>query len=385
MMRAERARGLRDPISSVVARQPGSVRRTTHLDVGPWEAAGPGALWMQGWARDAVTPDTAGPGGSSGALEGERLLPGVTALGETALSAGFDPERALGDLCLDPPVPWADKLLGTRAAAGFRGRIEEVAPEGDRSLARQLLDDLPAGALIAGYSLIRLAQRVGHEPAVTIPPERIEKLSGTCSGWRPGGYALETVLAGLGVPVQDCPPATDLSAGDPVGWHAIGPLAPDVMRRRRLVDVSQGEDGSFSVWAMFRDTIGEPGGGESVLHEYVVELEVGPPHAERIVGRDHDHDALVVRRIVAAPRVLPFPECPAAAGFVGRLVGVAVADLPAAALERSSGVECCTHLNDLLRSLGSISELARALCRSGEHADFGEAFALSLPDAEDLT
>ncbi|MDA8185391.1 MAG: DUF2889 domain-containing protein, partial [Actinomycetota bacterium] len=67
------------------------------------------------------------------------------------------------------------------------------------------------------------------------------------------------------------------------------------------------------------------------------------------------------------------------------LVGVAVADLPAAALERSSGVECCTHLNDLLRSLGSISELARALCRSGEHAGFGEAFALSLPDAEDLT
>jgi hypothetical protein len=296
-----------------------------------------GALWMEGAAREVQTA----PAGSQTAVE---LVEAVE------LTAGFGVDRRLVHLDVQPDEPWMGELLGTRAGGGFRSRIDEVAPEGDMALARQLLDDLPAGALIASYSLIRLAQRLGHEPATTPPPERIDRLLNTCSGWREGGLAMRSVRACKGVPVQDCPPATDLAGDDPSGWHPMKPLAPDVMRRRRLVDVVESPGGPVGggpvtkVWSMFRDTIGEPGGMEAVLHEYVVRMEAR---------------AGLVESIVAEPRVLPFPECPAAAGAVGALVGVRLEDLPTSAVERLSGVDCCTHLNDLLRSLGVVTVMCR--------------------------
>jgi hypothetical protein len=59
--------------------------------------------------------------------------------------------------------------------------------------------------------------------------------------------------------------------------------------------------------------------------------------------------------------VLPYPECPPAAGNVARLEGVAVSDLRTLVLQRLRGVDCCTHLNDALRSLAEVSTLAGAL------------------------
>jgi hypothetical protein len=59
--------------------------------------------------------------------------------------------------------------------------------------------------------------------------------------------------------------------------------------------------------------------------------------------------------------VLPFVECPGAAGEVGALVGTAVADLPSAVPETIAGIASCTHLNDLLRALGGIAGLLELL------------------------
>ena len=114
------------------------------------------------------------------------------------------------------------------------------------------------------------------------------------------------------------------------------------MRRRRRIDLSMDEQ-SWNVDAMFRDTYGEDDGVESVLHEYSVEatFEDG-----------------IVATISAVPHVLPFPECPLAADNVGRLVGVRAEHLREVVRTDLSGIDGCTHLNDLLRALADVPDLA---------------------------
>jgi hypothetical protein len=162
--------------------------------------------------------------------------------------------------------------------------------------------------------------------------------------------AVDSVLAGQGVPVQDCPPAPRPGAdADPWAFHPAPALEADQMRRRRCLDVSvdaQGEGSPFSVWAWFRDTVGEGDGREAVLHEYCVEVS---GTGTRLQSLD------------AEPRVLPFPECPGAASAVGSLSGVDVRELGSAVPEVLSGIASCTHLNDLLRALGGTDEILRVV------------------------
>ncbi|HUO48041.1 MAG TPA: DUF2889 domain-containing protein [Acidimicrobiales bacterium] len=325
------------PLDATPARRPGSLRRTMHVDVGV-RSSWADPLPMSGAARDIRS--------------GDGDPDEVTVLAEAALTASFDVGRRLVEVETTPPATWATELVGARAGGGFRRRIDDVMPpEEAGSLLRLVLDDLPAGALISGYALLRLARRAGHDPATLTPADALARMTDICSGWRAGGAAATGVAAGRGVPIQDCPPAPDLVAGDPAGWHAMEPLPPDGMRRRRCLDVwlEDAEDpaGRFAVWAMFRDTVGEPGGGEAVLHEYQVEVE---------------GEGDVVRAVRADPRVLPFPECPGAAAEVHRLAGVPLAAFSDSVPEILVGTLCCTHLNDLLRALGGAAglfELAR--------------------------
>lgn len=315
------------PLTSLATRAPGSVRRTMHVDVGARTGWGVD-LVMSGAARDLRTgADPAAP----------------EVLASAEVHASFDGERTLVSLECDPVAPWAAALVGARAGGGFRKRLEEVVPgQYVRSLLRQVLDDMPAAVLISGYGFMRLARRQGLHPASLTPPDVLDRMVNLCSGWRAGGTAVDSIEAGHGVPLQDCPPAPPWPEDDPYGFHPVDTLAPDAMRRRRCLDASPAADGSVSVWAMFRDSVGEPHGGEAVLHEYAVRAEV----------RD---DAIAA--IVAEPRVLPFLECPGAAGEVARIVGVAVAELPLAVPEKLVGVASCTHLNDLLRALGGVASL----------------------------
>ena len=181
-----------------------------------------------------------------------------------------------------------------------------------------------------------------------MPAAALERMTDLCSGWRQGGICEDSVRHRRGVPVQDTPPAPDLGAEDPLAWHVLRPLPPHWMRRRRLIDAEPvGRDG-FRVWAMFRDTVGEPEGGEAVLHEYAVRVE----------GKGRRISA-----IEAEPRVLPFPECPGAADAVGDLCGLDIDTLAGAVPEVLVGIRSCTHLNDLLRSLagaGTLLDIAGA-------------------------
>lgn len=321
--------GPRRPLRDVPARLPGSVRRTMHVDVGPREGWG-SPLAMAGAARDAAT----GPGGS------------LTTLEQASVVAGFDRDRRLVDLRTEPDPAWAAGLVGTAVGGGFRATLAGLVPPAEAgSLVRQVLDDLPAAALISGYAWMRLAHRQGQPPTAGMPAGVLDRMRDLCSGWRDGGMAVASLVDGHGVPLQDCPPAPPLDRADAQGWHRLSPLGEHWMRRRRLLDVTVDRSGRFAVWAMFRDTVGDGQGAELVLHEYVVRAE----------GRDRR-----LASLDAEPRVLPFPECPAAAGAVGALVGLPVDELPASVPVRLRGTDCCTHLNDLLRSLAGTDALVRA-------------------------
>ncbi len=262
--------GLADPLTAVPARAPGSVRRSMHIDVGP-RTEYSSRLTMAGRARDLVT----GAGGPGDA----------TVLAQAQVNAEFDVERRLVSISTEPEVAWSAALMGTRAGGGFRTHLASVVPAAQRgSLLRQLLDDMPAAALISGYSWLRLTSRSGADPAETVPAGTLERMTDMCSGWRAGGVATRSVGAGRGVPVQNCPPAPPMVDDDLLGWHHIGVLAEHWMRRRRLIDVTIGADDRFFVFAMFRDTVGEPDAGESVLHEYVVRA-VGVGDVLERVGR----------------------------------------------------------------------------------------------------
>lgn len=325
------AKGLSMPLEAVPARAPGSLRRTMNVDIGlrsEWSAP----LELTGAARDIRTTGGDGP-------ENFELL------GLAEARASFDPQRRMTDLKTSPDAKWTEALVGVRAGGGFRGALSAAAPATERSsLLYQVLDDLPAGALISGYAWMRLARRSGQQPANLMPRGALDRMTDLCSGWRDGGVAVKSVAEDKGVPVQDCPSAPDLVGPDPHSWHELEPLPPDWMRRRRLIDVVADADGGFSVWAMFRDSVGEHDGSEAVLHEYAL----------GVTGTGEQ-----ISHLIAEPRVLPFPECPGAASAVKILEGRKVGDLPAIVPSLVTGTASCTHLNDLLRSMGGVAELLR--------------------------
>jgi hypothetical protein len=99
---------------------------------------------------------------------------------------------------------------------------------------------------------------------------------------------------------------------------------------------------------MFRDACWDPEGTELSLHEYSLEATV-------------DRKTMTLASIAAQPRSLPFPECQFAGGYVGKLVGLPVAELRTSVIRTLVGEECCTHLNDALRALAEIGVLVDAL------------------------
>ena len=64
--------------------------------------------------------------------------------------------------------------------------------------------------------------------------------------------------------------------------------------------------------------------------------------------------AATVTRIDTNPRVLPAPECPAAAASAQRLVGCSLGQLREHVASSFTGTSTCTHLNDALRALGDL-------------------------------
>lgn len=320
---APRPAAMQSPGDAVFARRPGSIRRTSHIDM-QFVADG---LLLTGAARDLLT----------GVDEVH-----VTGFAEVAATVG--PDGRLSELHTVPELPGAAALDRIVVRAGFRDAVaiafpEEVAAGTPLAL---LLDDLPVASLISGYALLY----GGLLPVST--PANAPKAD-ICSGWRQGGTMMVSIHAGDGVPLTVGPPAprvVDEHSVDALGWHEIGDLPKGAMRRRRLIDVLEGDE--WEVAAMFRDTHVDEHGDETVLHEYTLTATV-----DRATGE--------FTRCAAVPRVLPWVECPVAAASADRLVGIGVSEVREHVRAQLRGTSTCTHLNDLLRSLGDVGALAEQL------------------------
>jgi Protein of unknown function (DUF2889) len=317
------------PAAATLPRADNSVRRTATTDMlRPQGLTGP--LVLRGRARDLLTR-----GGDQ------------RTLGQASMEAVVDymGERRLAAISTDPPVPGLGALVGTIVASGFRASVERLLPVlGSSTPLHLLVDDLPVTTLVSGYALSHAGAAHPRAGQASARPD-------ICAGWRSGGTIMLGIERSGRVPVVTGPPAPPLPDPlDPAGWHELEPMAPQSMRRWRRLDVTAGNP--IAVDAMFRDSHADADGRETVVHEYSLAASVDPAS-----GRITD--------IEADPRVLPWVECPAAAGSAAALAGQHVRDLRAWVRVHLSGVLTCTHLNDMLRSLADIAALMDTLPAAG--------------------
>jgi hypothetical protein len=293
--------------------RPGSIRRTSHIDV---------------------------TGTSDGGLE----LTGAAHQGRDAVScrAVLAADRTLTSLELAPAVPDSDAcdLLGRVVGRGFRAAVDEACDAG--SLRSVLLSELPVMALLSGYGTLYS----GLIPAPLSDPFVSGLPVDVCAGWVGSGSMMVHIRGQREIPTPDGPEVP----ADTEGWHPMPDLATGGLRRQRLIE-RRGDE----VWAMFRDSYARPDGIASVLHEYTVTATVTRDHDARgMAGRDGGER---VSACEATPRVLPWTECPQAAASAGRLVGQPVADLRRLVRDDLVGISTCTHLNALLSSLSQAGML----------------------------
>ena len=239
----------------------------------------------------------------------------------------------------DPEEPRLGALVGARAAGGFRALVAEAVPDHVEaaSLLHLLLDDVPGAALVSGHALAAAGAGVSHRPAPDV-----------CAGWRSGGTIMTEVTRTGVPPVVVGPPAPPLPVpSDPLAWHELADLPPHSMRRCRRLDLQR--DGSdLLLESHFRDSHVDGDGLEEVVHEYRVSVWV-------------DAETLRVLEVATSAHVLPFVECPLAAGSGQRLVGVPVGELRSFVQRELRGIGTCTHLNDQYRSLADLPALLAQL------------------------
>lgn len=317
--------GPRDPVTATPPRPLGSVRRTTSVDQ---RRGAPGsAMEVVARGRDLLT----------------RVDGLVEVRDEVELRVTVDAAAAVTAIESDPPTPALTALVGASVSRGFRARVDAAVPEhrDAATVLHLLLDDLPMAALISSYGSSR------EQPEFTLPPEAGERLTDLCAGWAAGATMLGA-MASTGIfPIPIGPLAPDLApVDDPLAWHDLPPMAPRSVRRRRRLDLVSGRPLGLDVH--FRDSHLGADDPEDVLHEYQLAATVDP-------------DSLEVRSAEATARVLPWPECPQALASAGRIAGQPVGALRALVAADFTGTSTCTHLNDVLRSLASVTALARAL------------------------
>jgi len=321
------------PVGSSPDRVPGSVRRTSSVDI-LWPDGAAGPLHLIGLGRDLITRRSVGD-------------TEVADVGHLDVTVTM-PSRAIAKATLDPDehglVSW---LTGHGGHFRTRRQLDRDHPDfvAAGSVAALLIDEIPAATLISGSSMVRggFVRREGRESGVA---------TGVCAGWIEGG-SMHVALASLPF-FGEGPPAPLLTrTEDPLAWHEEPALALNAMRRRRRIDVRRGatDDAQVDVDVFFRDSIVEDVDGhdvETVIHEYGIDARVDRA-TRRIVS------------IAAIAHVLPGPECPSAVASAQRLVGMSADDVRAHVRDEFRGTTTCTHLNDALRSIGDLGALLSLL------------------------
>jgi len=348
------AAGPHDPAPTTPPRRPGSIRRTSSIDTFRPDGIR-GDLDITARARDLRTDVVDSP----------------TVVAEAELRLRLDgATRTILSATSVPVLAGLDSLTGMAVGPGFRAKVNEVMPDErvSGSLLYLLLDDLPGATLVSGYAMQRgglfeeSGPGSGPGPRATAMATAQLAAVDLCAGWARDSVMMETIRTKGVIPTPMGPPAPTLEpVDDPWAWHAMGPLAPHAMRRRRRLDVQAPGDPAdpYRVDVHFRDSHVDAEGVETVLHEYSVDGAIDGVE-ERVVD------------MAARAHVLPWTECPGAVASAGRLAGMPLAGLRSQVRKELTGTSTCTHLNDMLRSLSDVpllmSELAGGF-PSGREAD----------------
>ncbi len=289
-------------------------------------------LHLRGRARDLRTPETGAP----------------TVVHRSDLHVVTGRQRDIIHIEAQPAPVGLSRLVGCRAGANLRKSITQALPEevAAGTPLYLLLDDLAGSTLISGFAFLRWADRM-PEIRARLDKASTHVMRDVCAGFRDGASSLLSDGSISPLPQNTARAGLLADPGDPLGWHELDDPPEIAMRRARRIDVWE-EDGLLLVDAMFRDSCWDPDGAEVVIHEYEITAT-----AERSNG--------MLLTVDAVPRVLPYVECPGAAPNASWMAGTALRDLRTAVLERLRATNCCTHLNDGLRSLAEVPVLAAAL------------------------
>jgi hypothetical protein len=131
--------GVHNPTIGAPRRRPGSMRRTSSLDMIRAEGT-VDPLHLRGEARDYYTA-----GDGSGEVTGSASIRATV-------------DRAAGSISqlnVTPPVAAIEDMVPVPAMSGFRSAVDRVAPQlrRARDLRYTLLDDVPVATLISGHAL----------------------------------------------------------------------------------------------------------------------------------------------------------------------------------------------------------------------------------------
>jgi len=327
--------GTHEPTTGTPARRPDSVRRTTTVDSLRPNGIGE-RLILRGTGRDLVTR-------ADGTVE--------TALdGHVELELAYEGGATVKAISTSPEVAGVDALIGKRATTGFRAVIDDDTASERGDLVYLMLEEIPVSTLVSGYAVGQAISR-GDADA-----EALENLRNPgppihgrddCAGFRKGSV-IDTSGPIRGAAVTG-PDATEvIDPDDPHGWHEIGPLPANAMRRWRRHDLWRGDDGLLHIDSFFRDSHMAPEGLETIIHEYTVEASVDP-------------ETWVITSCEATPRVLPWQECPEAAASARTMVGLKLETLRPQLRAEMIGPSTCTHLRDQLRELEDAMALSELL------------------------
>jgi hypothetical protein len=326
-----------DSIVGTPPRRPGSIRRTANINM-VWPDGAGTPLQLRGRARDLRTTREGGPE--------------VLAQAEILVDVGD--QRTVNAISVVPDRDGIQALVGSRGGGGFRSALDAALP-GERQAATPLyflLDDIAGATLIAGFAWSQaraVRARQANPDNQTFRTGRDGRI--ICSGLRPDGY--HDLARRRGDPLPHyLRRAGDLSApDDPWAWHQIEPAPAVCMRRRRRLDIwTSGLD--IELDGHFRDSMWDPDHDEIAVHEYTVRATISRA-SHRLIA------------IEAVPRVLPFPECPWAAPHATMLVGSEVDVFRTRVQDTLTEIQCCTHLNDMVRGLAEVPHLVDRLETAG--------------------
>ncbi len=317
-------------------RRPGSIRRTSSIDV-TWPGGMEGSRQMDGRARDLVTPISGGPG--------------IVRAASTMI-AMINNDRVIEAISASPAPAGLQHVVGGRGGGHLRNVLRENLPDllAEASPLYLLLDDISGISLISSW-VLALWGAFSADGVTKMDQAEIQahmaSRAGVCWGLKPGNSGVSPDHVAMEIDTTD---AKELrNPLDPEGWHDLPMEAIMSMRRARRIDVwreaGQGQErGQIMIEAAFQDSANHPDGGRAALHEYIIRATVDP-------------QTMVLTSLVPEPHVLPYHECPGAVVNAMTLVGTPIADMRSAVLEQLHRDRGCTHLNDALRSMAEVPSL----------------------------